>query len=73
MKEFAVIDAPGWHGDYVTVHATFATLPEAVAYRRRHPRGMRLVSGCHKGPGDRVPRGAVDDLLSSGAWKVVPQ
>jgi hypothetical protein len=68
---YAIIDAPGHHGDTIKVYRTFATLAEAESYRRRHPRGVRVVEGCEREAGCRIARAGVDALLARGDWRVV--
>lgn len=68
---YAIIDAEGYCGDIVTVWSTHHDEKTARGAKLRGGKSVRLISGCHKQPGDKLPRAAVHDLLARGDWKVV--
>lgn len=68
-ETYAVIPAPGYHGDWVTVYATFSTAAKALAYAKQG--GCRVLQGCEHAKGDKISRGIVQDMISRGDWKVV--
>ena len=67
-----LIPAPGHHGDWISVYATAKTEESARRAARRMGGGVRILSGVtgHK-KGDRIGRGVVQDMISSGRWRVV--
>lgn len=66
---YAVIDAPGWHGDYVSVYASYTDLNKAKSFARRG--ACRILAGCDMPKGAKIGRGIVDDMIQAGLWKVV--
>jgi hypothetical protein len=69
---YAIIPAPGHHGDYVTIYSTHKTEKAAQAAYRKAGGGVRLLAGVegHK-KGERLPRGVVQDMLARGDWRAL--
>lgn len=68
---YALIDADGHYGDYCTIWETYTDAAKARGGKLRGGRSVRLIEGCHRDKGDRVPRAAVADLLATGSWRVL--
>ena len=66
---YTIIDAPGYHGDIVRVYAT--TDSESVARNYDRSKSLMVITGCHHATGSRIPWGAMQAMLNSGAWVVV--
>jgi hypothetical protein len=68
-ENYAVIPAPGYHGDWVSVYATFPTIRKARNFARTG--GCRILKGCDEPKGAKIGRGIVQDMINSGHWHVV--
>jgi hypothetical protein len=69
METYTIIDAPGYHGDYVTVYRKFDDIHKARAFCKSG--GLRILAGCdgHE-VGDKIGRGIVQDMINAGHWTV---
>ena len=68
---YAIIDAPGYCGDYAKVYETHADRKAALAAKHKWGKSVILISGCHLAAGEKIGRGPMDALLSGGNWHVV--
>lgn len=71
--KYAVVDAPGYHGDYVTIWSVHTDLTAAKSAKRRGGRSTILVEVASGGvePG-KIGRGPMTDLMRVGSWRVLP-
>lgn len=69
ITRFCVVDAEGHHGDYLTVWYSSEDEYAARAFARSG--GCRVLAGCEHSKGDKIPRGAVADMISAGFWRVI--
>jgi len=66
---YAVLDAPGHHGDIVTVWANFEIVEQARSFAKRG--GCRILEGCGLAKGSKIGRGPLQSMVDRGDWRVV--
>lgn len=69
MTTYAMIDADGHSGDYVTVWETTDDEKKARGMKLRGGSSVQVLAGVEGHvKGDRIARGIVSDMVSSGLW-----
>jgi hypothetical protein len=63
-----VVDADGHFGDVATVWYV-GTVKQCRNFAKTG--GCRILVGCEHEKGDKIKRGELNDMIQSGAWKVV--
>lgn len=68
---YAIIDAPGYFGDYTTIWETHADEKAAIHAKLKGGKSVQLIHGCHKETGDKISRGELQALIDTGNWRVI--